>query len=1167
MSNQQTLTQMPLEGRGFVVHDSGDYRPGEFRRLNNCELLDGRIVGRRDIRSCVSDHTDLLTSDQNYGHFIGTFNEWAISAGPKYQTAVSTSGQVQQMWNPTELSGDYSGVYYERLVGFFKYNFNNFWLIHYQRDLTSSIGLQLLYCPDLIDDQPVNYTYAGLSDNGNQVDIQLADPDFYAFRYRNFFMHKDRLWLVTNGALYFSKATDPTLFEVVDGGGFFKFPNTNINYSFALGNTIYVLADDSVYAITYTSDPNADATVRKISEVVGGMHGCVFRDTPYLINSEGVFAINNNFVTKVLDNKFDTGVNNYTRQHLTAFREYLVINKTYSQADPYHEPDGTETILRINYARNPGFKYGPKLAPTLTESYSKSIFADSYIPSGYSERGAYYDPDDGYIWKLMWHTGSKIARIYAVDASTGGTISGTGVVLGVPSATTSVNGIIKKGSLVYICYAESNSPFEASWYLKSFRTSDGVGSSSPTLIINFDNQPRPGLGYDPALNEILVCSGDWIDGIGEVQRRTLAAPFTYIGAYELNKAIMDQMVTAITYIGIGNFDHGSSRLAIADQKKLWVVNKTTAPYGAVTQEETTLYEPSFSVWHDGTNFFSSPADGWKYKYSQWHGAMDGSDRFWWVSTTNATDGTGTGETVRTARSFFAFTNRRFMYVTAGPKPSGYSHYAFYTGYGGGDPLNTAQWRQGTFQTSNAIVIGSKITSGSNPPNNPNENLERSYDLKMDFNSDVFILDGTANVYCKSPTNQNGINLYSKGIDPGFDILYSFGDIADWIALPKGTYTLSMKVKIEGAGYPANTKAILTVWGRTNAGATADFTADGLNSAEFAVNSSGYATINLTFTTVTADKIAYRVRFVDEDTDFPAGTSSFIKVKERLLEVGNGVGTYFDGDSAAGGITFYRYPDEGTLGKQMSKSEYGYFLQGLYRELSYPYFSPSLAESSGSNKLGYNTYFINMDTGAIHTIAIRNMFEGISGYLCDVFFNPSVNPLTGYPGLFFMTVNTDSDKENMYYYMNPEHSPLPFDTTFVGDSTVPVNVPPNYEIEFYSFTPDGNEYNVKKFRNLEIMGKFPFEGFELGISYDNLDFTNFRDLNDPLLESQVLRPHFPHRFGLNQRGRSISYLFRTKNPFVPLTDPFTYDKLEFSDLSLLWTPTQRSTRYSSYQSVP
>lgn len=117
---------------------------------------------------------------------------------------------------------------------------------------------------------------------------------------------------------------------------------------------------------------------------------------------------------------------------------------------------------------------------------------------------------------------------------------------------------------------------------------------------------------------------------------------------------------------------------------------------------------------------------------------------------------------------------------------------------------------------------------------------------------------------------------------------------------------------------------------------------------------------------------------------------------------------------------------------------------------------------------------------------------------------------------------------------------------------------NQKVTIDSHVPDGNEMLMKKFRGLHGMAKLPLSDFELAVAYDNSAEVAVLPLDNSIIVGADPRPHYPFRLPMNQRGRSITLKFRTKNPTtvtggLPPTHAF-----ELSDLRLRWMFTKLAT---------
>lgn len=360
MANQSEVADLLIEGaKGFVARPDHDFKAGEFRQLTNAEIVEGRIQSRRCIKQHGYNNSSIANTVMSTGvKAIGFYGQWTIYASETQQVAFDGVGNRQAMFNPStmiDLGGDLTG--WGRPVGFFEYNNNVYWLVLRYNSAVGIVGIDIYTTSSDVQKDPSSFTTATISYTRGFY-ISYDSLDFAKFKYNNFTIFKDRLWVSTKRTVYFSAATQPNNFNVNDDGGFFRFPDDTVNYVMAVGDLVYVICDKSIWTITYNTSPNDDATVRKISGDVGGIQGCIYEDTPYFINNDGIFTISNSKVDKVINSDLDEGLNDFTNQSLNAYQNYLIINKTYERnTDSLPEPDSGSALIiapRINIMPDPG---------------------------------------------------------------------------------------------------------------------------------------------------------------------------------------------------------------------------------------------------------------------------------------------------------------------------------------------------------------------------------------------------------------------------------------------------------------------------------------------------------------------------------------------------------------------------------------------------------------------------------------------------------------------------------------------------------------------------------------------------------------------------------------------------------------------------------------------
>lgn len=309
MVNTNIQSAISLKGPGARYRMGGNYAPGEFRAFQNVTVTpNGSIRSRRMYRGFKIGPYGAKVGfiSPTFGYPLSGDNKYKLDAptvavlGELETYPVSIIGDVQYLmdfpggegsmralWAPTSLPAN------EYLVGVFTYNNKNYWL-------TGGYGVAYnLYSQatqggstDLIVQ---NATYANISASK----VSIVTPDV-AGKFRNFFMHKERLWITTSTGIYFSAATDPTKFAIVDGGGFVKLQGKVINHAFALGDSVYISTDRSVEVFTYSSDPNEDGYVRNISSQKA-VWGTVLNSIPYIISNQALYTVANGTLDKIVD--------------------------------------------------------------------------------------------------------------------------------------------------------------------------------------------------------------------------------------------------------------------------------------------------------------------------------------------------------------------------------------------------------------------------------------------------------------------------------------------------------------------------------------------------------------------------------------------------------------------------------------------------------------------------------------------------------------------------------------------------------------------------------------------------------------------------------------------------------------------------------------------------
>ena len=244
---------IPLIGRGLVHKPKGNYGSGEFSICQNVELVDDQIVTRRPMQA-VLNSPEVSAFPNPYGivgRHVGDlpFREDILfsSGDDVHQTLKLTSGKFDGFgYSSTSSTLGSAGIDARRVVGYFTYNNDDYAIVHVF-DSGGSPYIQIR-------------KNAGLT--GTDVLVTVVTSGTIMFK--SFFIYKERLWIVTNEGIYFSKATDPMTWTVPDGG-FIRYADASTYSAVPSGDNIYIGTDLSLFVMTYTTDPNTDAYSRMVS--------------------------------------------------------------------------------------------------------------------------------------------------------------------------------------------------------------------------------------------------------------------------------------------------------------------------------------------------------------------------------------------------------------------------------------------------------------------------------------------------------------------------------------------------------------------------------------------------------------------------------------------------------------------------------------------------------------------------------------------------------------------------------------------------------------------------------------------------------------------------------------------------------------------------------------
>lgn len=126
------------------------------------------------------------------------------------------------------------------------------------------------------------------------------------------FLVKDRMFIVNWDAsqIFWSKATDPTIWAAPDGGSVLVSPGDGqiITKVVFINNSIYVFKRNKTFLFTFNTDPAIDGQLTPLSTVRGAHDALVYNNEIYLVNDQSIFKLVNNFFSDlgVLANFYDT---------------------------------------------------------------------------------------------------------------------------------------------------------------------------------------------------------------------------------------------------------------------------------------------------------------------------------------------------------------------------------------------------------------------------------------------------------------------------------------------------------------------------------------------------------------------------------------------------------------------------------------------------------------------------------------------------------------------------------------------------------------------------------------------------------------------------------------------------------------------------------------------
>lgn len=176
-----------------------------------------------------------------------------------------------------------AGVVYSR-TGLFNTAFNYNKVVYFVPDSRSQAA-------------PVGFS---LTDMANRDPVNIASMP----RGRFSFVMNDRAFIFDPdmGRLYWSKATDPTVWINPDGGWVDIDPSDEpFTDCVVVRTTAYFIRSNGIYAFTFSSDPGIDGAVVTLSNSEGATLGAAYQNELILATPRGIFKFLNGYLSLITD--------------------------------------------------------------------------------------------------------------------------------------------------------------------------------------------------------------------------------------------------------------------------------------------------------------------------------------------------------------------------------------------------------------------------------------------------------------------------------------------------------------------------------------------------------------------------------------------------------------------------------------------------------------------------------------------------------------------------------------------------------------------------------------------------------------------------------------------------------------------------------------------------
>lgn len=319
------VAQVPLAGRGLVVSYNGVYGPGEYsyftnviispegtirkrppvhglQHLNTTKL--NKMVGSWGANALYAAHDEVTRNPLLYASSKRMLlSQITLSNIDAFRTSIVNNAAFGAGTNHLHIEGSFQygdDIYFILIVSHVSFNSPT---VTYRRkiyvikaiDFSNAEAIDIPASISLDTATFLPFADETVSFNNTSFKATASEP------IGGYLIHKERAWVAAGDTVYFSKATALQDFNVASDGGFFRFPGKNIKSIVALGDIVYVIFDDSIRAITYSTSPNTDSRVTVISSGTGGVDAVAYSSLVYVVDRFSIYSISGNNVTKVVD--------------------------------------------------------------------------------------------------------------------------------------------------------------------------------------------------------------------------------------------------------------------------------------------------------------------------------------------------------------------------------------------------------------------------------------------------------------------------------------------------------------------------------------------------------------------------------------------------------------------------------------------------------------------------------------------------------------------------------------------------------------------------------------------------------------------------------------------------------------------------------------------------